>query len=218
MSKRCQAAQPEPVATRPAALVLPKGRVDRSGDGCAAWRTFVVVRVESPQPSALDRTAPSWCASPCGAIAAQQDSGVCHWGGASVKAGAQPHPQRRGGYWPSREPPHRIVRSLFKEGGKPQRSSGRPCAPARGRMRTPPGEASQGGAGATPRRRQGGRGEQSGAGHATPAVPRTGATAAEVPRVPGVPGQAWPEAPARWQAAMQALEERPAPACPRAGA
>ncbi len=69
-----------------------------------------------------------------------------------------------------------------------------------------------------PQSPEGGRGERSGAGHATPAVPRTGATAAEVPRVPGVPGQAWPEAPARWQAAMQALEERPAPACPRAGA
>ena len=44
-------------ATRPAAVVLPKGRVDRSGDGCADWRTFVVVRVESPQPSARDRAA-----------------------------------------------------------------------------------------------------------------------------------------------------------------
>jgi len=153
MSKRCLAAQPEPVATRPAALVLPKGRVDRSGDGCAAWRTFVVVSVESTQPSALNRAAPSWCASPCGAIAAQQDSGVCHWGGARVKAGAQPHSQRSGGYWPSREPPHRIVRSLFKERGKPQRGSGRPCAPARGRVRTPPGEEAQGGAEALPRPR-----------------------------------------------------------------
>ncbi len=101
---------------------------------------------------------------------------------------------------------------------RPYGSSGR--APARSVAgETPPlPEAAQGGAGGTPRRRQGGRGERSGAGHATPAVPRTGATAAEVPRVPGVPGQAWPEAPARWQAAMQALEERPAPACPRAGA
>ncbi len=95
---------------------------------------------------------------------------------------------------------------------RPYGSSGR--APARSVAgETPPlPEAAQGGAGATPRRRQGGRGERSGAGHATSAVPRIGATAAEVPRVPGVPGQAWPEAPERWQAAMQALEERPAPA------
>src|SRR5207245_3142290 len=42
-----------------------------------------------------------------------------------------------------------------------------------------------------------------------PAVPRTGATAGAAPRVPGVPGQAWPEAPARWQAGVRVLEESP---------
>src|SRR6266571_3406297 len=61
---------------------------------------------------------------------------------------------------------------------RPYGSSGR--APARSVAgETPPlPEAAQGGAGATPRRRQGGRGERSGAGHATSAVPRIGATAA----------------------------------------
>ena len=42
----------------------------------------------------------------------------------------------------------------------------------------------------------GGRGERSGAGHATPAVPRTGATAVEASRVPGVPGAMWRKEPA----------------------
>jgi hypothetical protein len=51
-----------------------------------------------------------------------------------------------------------------------------------------------------------------------PAVPKTGATAGEASRAPGVPGQAWPAAPARWPVAVQALEERPAPAWPWAGA
>jgi hypothetical protein len=50
-----------------------------------------------------------------------------------------------------------------------------------------------------------------------PAVPRTDATAGAAPMLPGVAGQAWPAAPARWQAAVWVSRESLAPAHPPAG-
>jgi len=161
-----------------------------------------------------------------------------HCGGAGVKAGALPHPERSGGLGlDTTEPPRSTLRKI--QGGRKDRrgtDAGRatplsvagglpglrrkPRAALRRRHTAPAGAAKRTSrqererAAKPPPRGSGG---PPNAGHAPPAVPRTGATAGAASRVPAVPGAAWPAAPVRWQAAVQAWEERPALACPLAG-
>src|SRR6266849_2369669 len=108
----------------------------------------------------------------------------------------------------TREPPRSTLRKSPRREESPQRARGRPSDLAhrggqRPRLGGSPGRLGK------PSHAQAlaGRWRRRWRWVPHPAVPRTGATAAEASRVPAVPGAAWREAPARWQAAVQAWEE-----------